>query len=241
MVLVTLLCVDIWLGRTSGSVCLSALSFASALVMPSNAEHICAIEAVLSHLQRAPVLRRRDPTRALKRDRIVTCVIWALSSSAALAEAYLLSKGVTDTGTTVEDNSPERTVLLFTEWLVSEQQSVLIAMMDMGNDHRVAADCFLVRSLTAMIVHMQSQKGVVVSTSDSVYHYLRFWSLRPVAIVLQPALRRLTYHFNTRRKFGQLLRREWMLDHGSFKAAADISEQETQQRALRSATCNLAC
>ena len=124
-------------------------------------------------------------------------------------------------------------MLLFAEWLVSEYHSVLAAVMDIENADRVEADCFLVRSLTAMIVHVQSQKGVLVSTSESVFHYLRFWSLRPVATVLQPVLSRLTYHLNARRKFGQLLRREWMLDHGSFKAAADLSEQETHQRALR--------
>ena len=114
-------------------------------------------------------------------------------------------------------------------------------MMDMENSYRVDADCFLVRSLAAMIVHIQSQKGVLVPTSESVYYYLRLWSLRSVATVLQPVLTRLTYHRNARRKFGQLLRQEWMLDYGSFKTAAEISEQETHARVLRGGTCGLAC
>ena len=142
-------------------------------------------------------------------------------------------------GTTVEEYSPERCVLLFSAWLVSDHQAVLTAMMDMENSYRVDADCFLVRSLTAMNVNIQSQKGVLVSTSESVYHYLRFWS-RPVATVLQHLLTRLTYHRNTRRKFGQLLRQEWMLDYGNFKLAADISNDETHLRVIRSGSCGLA-
>ena len=108
----------------------------------------------------------------------------------------MLSRGVTDTGTTVEEFSPERCVLLFSEWLLSDHHAVLTAMMDMENSYRVDADCFLVRSLAAMIVHIQSQKGVLVPTSESVYYYLRLWSLRSVATVLQPVLTRLIYHRN---------------------------------------------
>ena len=85
-------------------------------------------------------------------------------------------------------------------------------MMDIENSYRVQADCFLVRSLTAMIVHIQSQEGVLVPSSESVYYYLRLWSLRPVSTALQPVLTRLTYHRNARRKVGQLLRQEWMLE-----------------------------
>ena len=132
-------------------------------------------------------------------------------------------------------------MLLFSEWLLSDHHAVLTAMMDMENSYRVDADCFLVRSLAAMIVHIQSQKGVLVPTSESVYYYLRLWSLRSVATVLQPVLTRLTCHRNARRKFGQLLRQEWMLDYGSFKTAAEISEQETHPRVLRVGTCGLAC
>ena len=132
-------------------------------------------------------------------------------------------------------------MLLFSEWLLSDHHAVLTAMMDMENSYRVDADCFLVRSLTAMIVHIQSQKGVLVPTSESVYYYLRLWSLRSVATVLQPVLTRLTYHRNARRKFGHFLRQEWMLDYGSFKTAAEISEQETHARVLRVGTCGLAC
>ena len=215
--------------------------FASALVMPPNEERILELEVIHNNLHRSSVLRNRDPTRALKHHRVVTCVIWTLSQSAPLAEAYLLSKGNTDTGTSVEDYSPERTVLLFTEWLGAESQCVLASVMNLENAYRIEADCFLVRSLTATIVHIQSQKGVLVTTSDSVYHYLRFWSLRPVPLDLQPVLRRLTHHRNARRKFGQLLRWEWMLDYGSFKAVAELSDQETHQRALISGTCNVAC
>ena len=126
---------------------------------------------------------------------------------------------------------------MFSQWLLAEHDAVLSAMMDIENRFRVQADCFLVRSLTAMIVHVQSQKGVLVPSSDSVYYYLRLWSLRPVSMSLQPVLTKLTHHRNARRKFGQLLRQEWMLDYGSFKTAAEITEQETHERVLSFGTC----
>ena len=175
--------VNTWLSRTSCTLCLRVVLRYCSGHAPPTAEHIRRIEVIYGNLQRAPVVRRRDPTRALKRHRIVTCVIWALSGSAPLAEAYLLSKGFSDTGITVQEYSPEGAVLLFAEWLVSEYHSVLAAVMDIENADRVEAGCFLVRSLTAMIVHVQSQKGVLVSTSESVFHYLRFWSLRGLFVL----------------------------------------------------------
>ncbi len=210
------------------------------LVMPASVPLSRDIEEIYHNLWRADVRRDRDPSLALLHHRIVTCLVWALSGSSALAEAYLLSKRVTDLGTTVEEYSPERCVLLFSEWLLAEHDAVLTAMMDIENSYRVQADCFLVRSLTAMIVHIQSQKGVLVPSSESVYYYLRLWSLRPVSTALQPLLTRLTYHRNARRKFGQLLRQEWMLDYGSFKTAAEITEQETHERVLRFGTYGFA-
>ena len=210
------------------------------LVMPASVSLSRDIEEIYHNLWRADVRRDRDPSLALRHHRIVTCLVWALSGSSALAEAYLLSKRVTDLGTTVEEYSPERCVLLFSEWLLAEHDAVLTAMMDIENSYRVQADCFLVRSLTALMVHIQSQKGVLVPSSESVYYYLRLWSLRPVSTALQPVLTRLTYHRNARRKFGQLLRQEWMLDYGSFKTAAEITEQETHERVLRFGTYGFA-
>ena len=232
--------VRIWLNQIAATAVPPVVFWCTALVMSRSVTLRRDIEKICSNIERVPAHRDREPLRALKRHRIVTCTIWALSGSHALAEAYLLSKGVTDMGTTADEYSPERCVLLFSAWLLSEHQAVLTAIMDLENSCRVDADCFLVRSLTAMIVHIQSQKGVLVSTSESVYHYLRFWSLRPVATVLQPLLTRLTYHRNTRRKFGQLLRQEWMLDYGNFKLAPDISNDETHMRVFRSGSCGLA-
>ena len=167
--------------------------------MPASVSLSRDIEEIYHNLWRADVRRDRDPSLALLHHRIVTCLVWELSGSSALAEAYLLSKRVTDLGTTVEEYSPERCVLLFSEWLLAEHDAVLTAMMDIENSYRVQADCFLVRSLTALMVHIQSQKGVLVPSSESVYYYLRLWSLRPVSTALQPLLTRLTYHRNARR------------------------------------------
>ena len=202
------------------------------------ADRILQLENIQNNLHRPLVVRNRDPTRALRHHRVVTCVIWFLSESAPLAEAYVLSKGLADTLMSAVEYSPERAVLIFSMWLAAESQLVLDALSNLENAHRIEADCFLVRSLTAEVIQYQNRKGVLVTTSDAIYHYLRFWSLRSVPMVMQPVLRRLTHHRNARRKFGQLLRREWMLDYGSFKTAAELSEQEIHQRALVSDVCN---
>jgi methionine-rich copper-binding protein CopC len=138
------------------------------------------IEEIYHNLGRAEVRRDRDPSLALRHHRIVTCLVWALSGSSALAEAYLLSKRVTDLGTTVEDYSPERCVLLFSEWLLAEHHAVLTAMMDIENSYRVQADCFLVRSLTALIVHIQRPVGGVLTDHRRRFHR-RGLSLRTCA------------------------------------------------------------
>ena len=117
-------------------------------------------------------------------------------------------------------------------WLAANAATILAALVDMENPYRIEADCFLVRSLTAMVVHVQSSKGVLVTATEAIYAYLRFWSFRPVPAVLKAALRKLSFHRNTRRKFGQLLRNEWMmLDYGSHRFAPELSNDETLQRA----------
>jgi hypothetical protein len=167
-----------------------------------------------------------------KRRRVVACIIWALSQSIALCEAYLLSTCHTGMGSSGADWSPRRSLLTLVGWLELDHTDIVAALVDPENPRRVEADCFLVRSLTALVVHVQCLKGVVVSTAESVYHYLRFWSLRPMPDVLRPILRKLTYDRNSRRKFGQLLRREWMLEYGSHRLAAELPEDETNRRAI---------
>jgi len=81
--------------------------------MPASVSLSRDIEEIYHNLWRADVRRDRDPSLALRHHRIVTCLVWALSGSSALAEAYLLSKRVTDLGTTVEDYSlsPDNSVV----------------------------------------------------------------------------------------------------------------------------------
>jgi len=205
------------------------------------AARILQLELIQDSLHLDLVPRHRDPTGALRHHRVVTCLIWFLSESADLAEAYLLSKGLTDTVMSCERYSSERAVLIFTAWLTAESQFVLDALSNLENTHRIEADCYLVRSLTAQVIQNQNRKGILVTTSEAIYHYLRFWSLRAVPTVMQPVLRKLTHHRNARRKFGQLLRREWMLDYGSFKQAAELSKQEIHDRAVVGDMCTETC
>jgi hypothetical protein len=193
---------------------------------------IADLETVCSRLHHTVVRCPRDPSVGLRRQRIVACVIWMLSGCAWFSVSYLLSRGCTATGTSVADVSLERTLLLLTDWLAAESWSIFDALSDIENPYRVEADSFLVRSLVAAVVYVQSMKGVVVSTSEAIFHYLRFWSLRPVAAALQPALRKLAYSRNARRKFGQLLRREWMLEYGSYRTFDELSNDVKNHRVL---------
>lgn len=170
------------------------------------------------------------PIESTRRQRVVACVIWVLSDTPALGDAYLHSKGCVATGTVETGSSPSNTMLTLLGWLAANTATILGALVDMENPYRIEADCFLVRSLTAMVVHVQSSKGVLVTTAEAIYTYLRFWSFRPLPVALRPALRKLSYHRNTRRKFGQLLRREWMLDYGSHRFVPELSTDETLQR-----------
>ena len=190
------------------------------------------LERIDTKIRVAVVNKVALPSESNQRQRVVACIIWVLSDTPALGDAYLHSKGCVATGTCKEDSSPDKTVLTLLGWLAANTDTILAALVDMENPFRIEADCFLVRSLTAMVVHVQSSKGVLVTTTEAIHTYLRFWSFRPVPAVLQPALRKLSFHRNTRRKFGQLLRREWMLDYGSHRFAPESSNDETVHRAL---------
>ena len=86
------------------------------------------------------------------------------------------------------------------------------------------------RSLVAQFIGEQNRKGLTVPTDTAIEMYLRYWSHRPCSHRLERALIRLTHHRNARRKFGQLLRNEWMLQFSMIKVARDLEFDEIRTR-----------
>lgn len=121
-------------------------------------------------------------------------------------------------------------LLTLAAWLEKDSAAVILALTNLDDPHRLAADAFLVRSLVAQYVQAQNHKGVSVPSNEAIDMYLRFWTLRPVAESMKRVLVRLTHHRNARRKFGQLFRKEWMLEMGKHAIAPTLSQDETTVR-----------
>lgn len=166
-----------------------------------------------------------------KGDRISAVVVWQLTRSVHMAKLYLMSKGSQSLSADVGAVSEPIAALTLIEWTERHTDDVLAALSDIEHPRRCAVDAFLVRSLVAEYVYAQNRKGVTVPTSTAIDFYIRLWMLRPVPALLQDHLVRLTHHRNTRRKFGQLLRKEWMLEVATHRLATALSIEETIARA----------
>lgn len=174
----------------------------------------------------------RIPSEETRSDRITAAVVWCLSRSSSLAQLYIMSKGSTALSESDGVHGAARVSLVLASWVESYFTDVVAAASDLENLHRRRADEFLVRSLVAQYISAQNKKGVALPVSDAVDLYLRLWTLRPVAECLKPVLMRLTHHRNSRRKFAQRLRREWMLELGAHSIAPALSSDETAVRVL---------
>jgi hypothetical protein len=201
--------------------------------MPDVTDLVKHLEQVIKSIESAEVVPA-VPEETL-RNRVSAVVIWFLSKSVTLAEVFLLSKGVSSVSHgSSGDNT--KTLLTLASWSCLHEARVLDALSDMDNSSRVDADCFLVRSLVAQYIQHQNQKGLSVASREAIDLYLKCWTYRPVAEKMKVRLVRLTHHTNARRKFGQLLRREWMLEFGGHSIAPDLLDEETTARALRATT-----
>lgn len=188
------------------------------------------LELVLRRLEtRRTSYNIRDETTT---SRITAVLIWYLSSSTTLAKVYMAAKG----SSSLQDESAlaeERCALTLTSWLLENEETVILALSDLENPSRMTADAFLVRSLVAQYIMYQNTKGLTVQSREAIDLYLRLWYLRPVPEVMKPILLRLTHHRNTRRKWGQLMRREWMFDIGQHSVPAALPDAETAARVVR--------
>jgi hypothetical protein len=166
----------------------------------------------------------------LPKHRTVSLVIWLLSKSLSLTEAYLRFTSPSVVLRTTDGTSDNLVILQLLAWLRQDEERVVQALSDIENIHRVRADMFLIRSLVAQFIDEQNRRGFTVPTDTAIEMYLRYWSHRSCAVQVQRGLIRLTHHRNERRKFGQLLRSEWMFQFSSIKIARDLEFDEIRLR-----------
>ena len=170
--------------------------------------------------------------RPRRQDCVVAVLIWLLSKSLPLTDAYLRSWSSCPRPHLAEEQSQETLILQLSSWLLTHPECVLHALGNVEDIFRIRADEFLVRSLVAEFISEQNSKGLTVPTDTAIEMYLRFWAHRPCSLQVQENLRKLTHHRNSRRKFGVLLRAEWMLQFSVIKSARDLELDEIRSRAI---------
>jgi hypothetical protein len=134
----------------------------------------------------------------------------------------LRSRSHMDLGHLAEDQSNDAQSETLFSWFRLFAEDVLQALGDIENRSRIRADEFLVRSLVAEFISEQNRKGLTVPTDTAIEMYLQYWTHRPCSLRVQESLMKLTHHRNTRRKFGQVIRAEWMLQFSVIKSARDL-------------------
>ena len=156
--------------------------------MGERLQRIRHLESIDEKLRIALVNKMVLPSAFNRRQRVVDCILWVLFDSPGLGDVCLYSKGCVAIGTCEADWSPGKILLTLLGWLAAFAATILHALVDMENPYRIEADWFLVRSLTGMVLRLQSLKGVLVTSTEAINTYLRSCSFRPVPAVLKPAL-----------------------------------------------------
>ena len=164
------------------------------------------------------------------RQRVVALLIWFLSRNIQFAVYYLHC--------CTEDEFPEDpahlAIFLF-DWFTRRAvcDAVIASIADLNDRYRVLCDEFLVRSLVAEFVISRNARGEIVPSTEAIHKYLGYWALRAVPARVQGRLARLTWHRNSRRKFGVLLRKEWLLHLSSCASARELSQAQLREAVFR--------
>jgi len=164
------------------------------------------------------------------RCKVVALLVWFLSRDVRLAAYYVLCTGKSPL-------EPDMTIplewswgLLFLAWLREEAVTTALqhSIQDLNEKKRCIADQFLVRSLIAEYILERNGVGETVPTQEAVQRYLRYWSYRPVPHRIQRRLVRLTTSRNSKRKFGVLMRQEWLLQCRSLQIDRGLARSEIE-------------
>ena len=178
-------------------------------------------------------LQRRSQGPSLQ-VRAVAVLVWFLSSCPWLAVVYLQQRNLENFDVSGEMATMERAALVMLDWfkVASLRALVLLALDSLDHPIRRRADVFLVQTCLVNFIVIQNQRGLTVDLPQAVEAYLRLWSYRPMADHTAQQLRRLVWHRNSRRRFGVLLRRNFMLVLTTLPHARVLSRDEQRVRVM---------
>ena len=166
--------------------------------------------------------------------RVVALLVWFLSREVKWALYFICFNYPHEFNEVAAPINFEAVALQLLDWwsdrLVGE--AVGRALDEPNDRYRVMADEFLVRSLVAEFVVERNTVGEAVPPAAAINKYLRLWAQRPCPPRVQGRLAKLTWHRNARRKFGQIMRSEWLLEIATFRLARPLSPPETSHVVL---------
>ena len=187
----------------------------------------CAVHDIYSRLRR----RTQGPRVDI---RAVAVLVWFLSSCPLLAVVYLQERRGKSFEVSRDMVTPELAALSLLDWFKNDRVRNLVMAAIESLDHpiRYRADVFLMHSCLVGHIVDQNKRGLTVDLPEAVQVYLRLWSHRPMSDRTAEGLRRLVWHRNSRRRFGVLLRVNFMLVLTTLPPARELSREEQLTRVI---------
>ena len=178
-------------------------------------------------------LRRRTEGPRLE-IRAVAVLVWFLSSCPLLAVVYLQQRSLKNFDVSRDMTTPEVAALSLLDWFRKGRVRNLVMAAIESFDHpiRYRADVFLMHTCLVGLIVEQNKRGLTVDLPEAVQVYLRLWSHRPMSDRTAEVLRRLVWHRNSRRRFGALLRVNFMLVLTTLPLARELSREEQLTRVI---------
>ena len=159
---------------------------------------------------RSVVRRQLQPSIRL---RVIALLIWVLSRNIFWAISFLQRYPAHHPLLDTFQADSSRAVLTFLGWLQDDAIYGLLLACIESVEHKLrrTADVFLMESLLVQLISWQNLRGLTLDLHQAVNLYVRLWSHRHVAGATRQWLHRLVWHRHTRRRWGVLLRRNWIL------------------------------
>ena len=178
-------------------------------------------------------LRRRTEGPRLE-TRAVAVLVWFLSSRPLLGVIYLQQRNLDNFDVSKNMATDELAALSLLDWFKNGRvrNLVMAAIESLEHPIRYRADVFLMHTCLVGLIVEHNNRGLTVDLPEAVQLYLRLWSHRPMSDRTAEVLRRLVWHRNSRRRFGRLLRLNFMLVRTALPLARELSREEQLTRVI---------
>ena len=178
-------------------------------------------------------LRRRTEGPRLQ-TRAVAVLVWFLRSCPWLAVLYLQQRSFDNFDVSRDMATPELAALSMLDRFKNGRVRNLVIAAIESLDHpiRYRSDVFLMHICLVGVIVDHNKRGLTVGLPEAVQVYLRLWSHRPMSDRTAEVLRRLVWHRNSRRRFGVLLRLNFMLVLTTLPQARELSRAEQLTRVI---------